>query len=60
MASEEASVALEAAALGEATSVEAALEEVALAARFLCSDASRGMIGQTLVVDGGARITACE
>ena len=36
------------------------LEEVALAARFLCSDASRGMIGQTLVVDGGARITACE
>jgi NAD(P)-dependent dehydrogenase (short-subunit alcohol dehydrogenase family) len=36
------------------------LEEVALAAQFLCSDASSGMIGQTLVVDGGARITACD
>jgi enoyl-[acyl-carrier protein] reductase III len=32
------------------------LDEVALAAQFLCSAASRGMIGQTLVVDGGARI----
>jgi NAD(P)-dependent dehydrogenase (short-subunit alcohol dehydrogenase family) len=34
------------------------LEEVALAAQFLCSDASSGMIGQTLVIDGGARIAA--
>lgn len=33
-----------------------ALDEVALAAQFLCSPASSGMIGQTLVVDGGARI----
>lgn len=32
------------------------LEEVAAAARFLASDASRGLIGHTLVVDGGARI----
>jgi enoyl-[acyl-carrier protein] reductase III len=31
-------------------------DEVALAARFLCSRASRGVVGQTLVVDGGARI----
>jgi enoyl-[acyl-carrier protein] reductase III len=32
------------------------LEEVALAAQFLCSDAAAGIVGQTLVVDGGARI----
>jgi enoyl-[acyl-carrier protein] reductase III len=32
------------------------LEEVALAAQFLASDASAGLIGHTLVVDGGARI----
>ncbi len=32
------------------------LEEVAFAAQFLCSDASGGMAGHTLVVDGGARI----
>lgn len=31
-------------------------EEVALAAQFLCSDAARGVIGQTLVVDGGANL----
>jgi len=32
------------------------LEEVAQAAHFLCSSASAGVVGQTLVVDGGARI----
>lgn len=32
------------------------LEEIALAAQFLASDASAGLIGHTLVVDGGARI----
>ena len=32
------------------------LEEVALAAQFLASDASAGLIGHTLVVDGGARV----
>ena len=32
------------------------LAEVAQAAQFLCSAASRGMVGHTLVVDGGARI----
>lgn len=33
-------------------------EEVAHGAQFLCSDASSGMIGQTLVIDGGAGIVA--
>jgi enoyl-[acyl-carrier protein] reductase III len=32
------------------------LEEVASAAQFLCSDASSGLVGHTLVVDGGARM----
>jgi enoyl-[acyl-carrier-protein] reductase (NADH) len=32
------------------------LEEVACAAQFLCSTAARGIVGHTLVVDGGARI----
>ncbi len=32
------------------------LEEVASAAQFLCSDAAAGIVGQTLVVDGGMRI----
>ena len=32
------------------------VDEVALAAHFLCCDASRGMNGHTLVVDGGQRI----
>jgi len=31
-------------------------EEVAWAAQFLCSDAAAGVVGHTLVVDGGARI----
>ena len=31
-------------------------EEVAQAAQFLCSDAARSVIGQTLVVDGGANL----
>lgn len=34
----------------------ATAEEVALAAQFLCSAAARCVIGQTLVVDGGAAI----
>lgn len=34
------------------------LDEVALAAQFLCSAASSGVLGQTLVVDGGSRIMA--
>lgn len=34
------------------------LEEVAAAAQFLCSPAASGIVGQTLVVDGGARIVA--
>ncbi len=34
------------------------LAEVASAAQFLCSDASSGIAGHTLVVDGGARIRA--
>ncbi|MBC8003254.1 MAG: SDR family oxidoreductase, partial [Opitutaceae bacterium] len=32
------------------------LDEVAAAAQFLCSAAASGIVGQTLVVDGGARI----
>ncbi|WP_280153991.1 SDR family oxidoreductase [Piscinibacter sp. XHJ-5] len=32
------------------------LDEVAHAAQFLCSPASSGLIGHTLVVDGGARV----
>lgn len=32
-------------------------EEVAYGAQFLCSDAAAGIIGQTLVVDGGIGIT---
>jgi enoyl-[acyl-carrier protein] reductase III len=32
------------------------LDEVAAAAQFLCSDAAAGIVGHTLVVDGGARI----
>jgi enoyl-[acyl-carrier protein] reductase III len=32
------------------------LEEVAQAAHFLCSAAAGGIVGQTLVVDGGSRI----
>ena len=32
------------------------LEEIGQAAQFLCSRASNGIIGHTLVVDGGARI----
>ncbi len=34
----------------------ATLEEVALAAQFLCSDAALSVVGQILVVDGGACI----
>ncbi len=33
-------------------------DEVAWTAQFLCSDASKGINGHTLVVDGGARIVA--
>lgn len=33
-------------------------EEVAAGAQFLCSDAASGVVGQTLVVDGGAGIVA--
>jgi enoyl-[acyl-carrier protein] reductase III len=32
------------------------LDEIACAAQFLCSDAASGLVGQTLIVDGGARI----
>jgi enoyl-[acyl-carrier protein] reductase III len=32
------------------------LDEVAAVAQFLCSDAAAGVVGHTLVVDGGARI----
>ena len=31
-------------------------DEVAQAAQFLCSDAARGIVGHTLVVDGGASL----
>jgi NAD(P)-dependent dehydrogenase (short-subunit alcohol dehydrogenase family) len=31
-------------------------EEVAWTAQFLCSEASKGIVGQTLIVDGGAAI----
>lgn len=31
-------------------------DEVASTARFLCSEAAAGIVGQTLVVDGGARV----
>jgi NAD(P)-dependent dehydrogenase (short-subunit alcohol dehydrogenase family) len=31
-------------------------DEVAMLVRFLCSPASQGIVGQTLIVDGGARI----
>jgi enoyl-[acyl-carrier protein] reductase III len=34
------------------------LDEIARAAQFLCSDSSSGVVGHTLVVDGGARIVA--
>jgi enoyl-[acyl-carrier protein] reductase III len=34
------------------------LDEVALAAQFLISEASSGIVGETLVVDGGTRIMA--
>lgn len=34
------------------------LEEVASVAMFLCSDAASGIVGQTLVVDGGNRIVS--
>jgi enoyl-[acyl-carrier protein] reductase III len=34
------------------------LEEVAAVAQFLCSEAASGIIGQTIIVDGGARITS--
>jgi NAD(P)-dependent dehydrogenase (short-subunit alcohol dehydrogenase family) len=33
-------------------------EEVACAAQFLCSDAASGIVGQTLIVDGGSRIVS--
>jgi NAD(P)-dependent dehydrogenase (short-subunit alcohol dehydrogenase family) len=33
-------------------------EEVACGAQFLCSDAASGIIGQTLIVDGGAGVLA--
>jgi enoyl-[acyl-carrier protein] reductase III len=46
--------AAQASPLGRLTSVE----EVAGAVQFLCSDAASGVIGHTLVVDGGTRIVA--
>ncbi|MCC6231105.1 MAG: SDR family oxidoreductase [Verrucomicrobiales bacterium] len=33
-------------------------EEVACAAQFLCSDAASGLVGHTLIVDGGAAIAS--
>lgn len=35
------------------------LEEVSRVVHFLCSRASDGIIGQTIVVDGGKRISSC-
>jgi enoyl-[acyl-carrier protein] reductase III len=32
------------------------VDEIAMAALYLCSPASRGVVGHTLVIDGGARI----
>jgi enoyl-[acyl-carrier-protein] reductase (NADH) len=32
------------------------VEEVALAAQFLCSPAANAVVGHTLVIDGGTRI----
>ena len=34
------------------------VEEVAYAAQFLCSEAASGVVGQTMVVDGGTRIVS--
>jgi NAD(P)-dependent dehydrogenase (short-subunit alcohol dehydrogenase family) len=34
------------------------LEEVARVVHFLCSTASVGIVGQTLVVDGGKRVSS--
>lgn len=34
------------------------VEEVAHTAQFLCSDAASGIVGQTIVVDGGTRIVS--
>jgi enoyl-[acyl-carrier protein] reductase III len=34
------------------------LGEVAAVARFLCSEAASGIVGQTIIVDGGARIVS--
>jgi len=36
----------------------ATAEEVAYGAQFLCSEAAAGMIGHTLVIDGGTGIVA--
>jgi enoyl-[acyl-carrier protein] reductase III len=36
----------------------ATAEEIAYGAQFLCSDAAAGIVGQTLVIDGGAGIMA--
>jgi len=35
------------------------LDKVAFAAQFLCSNAAAGIVGETLVVDGGTRILVC-
>ena len=34
------------------------VEEIASGAQFLCSDAASGIVGQTLVIDGGAGVVA--